>query len=37
MKMDIGNSGSMQVKTPKPRPAAKKPGKVKGGDLRSGK
>lgn len=35
MKMDIGNSGSMQVKAPKPRPAAKKPGKVKGGDLRS--
>ena len=35
MKMDIG--GSMQVKAPKPRPAAKKPGKVKGGDLRSGK
>ena len=26
MKMDIGNSGSMQVKAPKPRPAAKKPG-----------
>lgn len=37
MKMDIGNSGSMQVKAPQPRPEAKKPGKVKGGDLRSGK
>lgn len=37
MKLDIGNSGSMEVKAKKPCPAAKKPGKVKGGDLRSGK
>ena len=36
MKMDIGNSGSMQVKAPKPRPAAKKPGKVKGGVVSKG-